>query len=113
MRGVATVPDSTKRTLRGRLDAHARQHWPALTEGRLRHRGAFAYVDGVLADGEVLPLCRLRYFGSAHDWGFAVYRASHNDYEDSFLSTGTLVGTAEDALDTASGLYLNNPTAWT
>ena len=40
------------------------------------------------ADGTTLPLCRLRYGGSAHTWGFAIYRASHDDYEDSILPAG-------------------------
>jgi hypothetical protein len=50
--------------------------------------------------------------GSAHQWGIAIYRASHDDYEDSHLPTGYPVGTAEEALDTACGLYLSDPTAW-
>ncbi len=110
---MATIPDSTKTSLRQRLDAHARHRWPALREVRVRHRAGFAYVDGVLTDGDLLRLCRLRYAGSAHSWGFAIYRASHDDYEDSFLPTGSPVGTAEDALDTACGLYLADPSAWT
>jgi len=61
----------------------------------------------------VLPLCRLRYAGSARDWGFAIYRASHDDYEDSTCPPASPAGTAEDALDTACGLYLGDPTAWT
>lgn len=40
-------------------------------------------------------------------------RASHDDYQDSFLPTESMIGTAEDAVDTACGLYLNDPTAWT
>src|SRR5829696_2653947 len=48
-----------------------------------------------------MRLCRLRYGGSAHQWGFAIYRASHDDYEDSYLPNGYPVGTAEEALDTA------------
>ncbi len=79
----------------------------------IRYRAGFAYVDGVLPDGQALPLCRLRYAGSASMWGFAIYRASHDDYEDSYLPTGSMGGTAEDALDTAGGLYLGDPTAWT
>ena len=51
--------------------------------------------------------------GSYRDWGFAMYRASHDDYEDSYLPTGFMGGSAEDALDTACGLYLADPTAWT
>lgn len=33
--------------------------------------------------------------------GFAIYRASHNDYQDCYLPTGILSGTVKDALDTA------------
>jgi hypothetical protein len=110
---MAAIPDSTKVSLPQRLREHARRRWPALTDVQVRYRGRFAYIDGALADGEILPLCRLRYAGSARDWGFAIYRASHNDYEDSFLPTGFNGGPAEDALDTACGLYLNDPTAWT
>ena len=76
------------------------------------HRANFSYVDGVLPDGTVTKLLRLRYGGSAHQWGFAVYRASHDDYAESVLPTGLPVGTCEDALDTACGLYLGDPTAW-
>jgi hypothetical protein len=46
-------------------------------------------------------------------WGFAIYRVSHDDYEDNFLPSGAPTGTAEEALDCACGLYLNDPTAWT
>lgn len=58
-----------------------------------------------------LPLCRLRYGGSANRWGFAIYRASHNDYQDNILPTGQFAGSPEDALDCACGLYLNDPAA--
>lgn len=110
---MAKIPDSTKASLQQRLTAHAREGWPMLTDVRLRWRAGFAYVDGVLPDGEVLRLCRLRYSGPATMWGFAIYRASHDDYQESFLPTGYMGGTAEDALDTACGLYLGDPTAWT
>jgi hypothetical protein len=110
---MAKIPDSTKASLQQRLSQRARSRWPALTEIRIRYRAGFAYVDGLLTDGEVLQLCRLRYAGSARDWGFAIYRASHDDYDDSYLPTGVMGGPAEDALDTACGLHLNNPTVWT
>lgn len=110
---MAKIPDSTKASLHHRLTDRSHERWPQLSEIRLRYRAGFAYVDGVLADGEVLRLCRLRYAGSARDWGFAIYRASHDDYEDSYLPNGVMGGPAEDALDTACGLYLNDPTAWT
>lgn len=110
---MATIPDSTKNSLHWRLAARARERWPDLTEVRMRYRGGFAYVDGVLPDGQVLQLSRLRYVGSATTWGFAIYRASHDDYEDNFLPSGSPSGSAEEALDCACGLYLNDPTAWT
>jgi hypothetical protein len=84
-----------------------------LAQVQVRYRAGFAYVDGVLTDGDQLRLCRLRYAGSASQWGFAIYRASHDDYQNSYLPTGFMGGTAEDALDTACGLYLGDPTAWT
>jgi hypothetical protein len=102
-------PDSTKHSLTVRLNNHARTHWPALAAVELRFRTNFAYVDGRDTNGTVIKLCRLRYGGSAHHWGFAIYRASHDDYEDSYLPTGTPVGTAEQALDCACMLYLTNP----
>ena len=109
---MRTPPESTKNSLGQRLRERARERWPTLAAVNVRHRGAFAYIYGELTDGTVLPLCRLRYGGSAHQWGFAIYRASHDDYEDSYLPTGYPVGTCEEALDTACGLYLSDPTAW-
>ena len=94
------------------LNARARDRWPALDRVSVRFRGQFAYIDGHLPDGEVMPLCRLRYGGSASSWGFAIYRASHDDYQDNFLPNGHTAGSPEEALDCACGLYLNDPTAW-
>ena len=73
------------RSWRRSCGAGSRRRWPQLREIQLRYRAGFAYVDGVLTDGEVLQLCRLRYGGSARDWGFAMYRASHDDYEKGLL----------------------------
>lgn len=109
---MATPPVSTKTSLGQRLSDHARSRWPALAKVELRFRSQFAYVDGHLSDGEVLPLCRLRYAGSASTWGFALYRASHDDYQNSILPNGQFAGSPEAALDCACGLYLNDPTAW-
>ncbi|MGH6943448.1 MAG: hypothetical protein ACREH6_04395 [Geminicoccaceae bacterium] len=105
-------PASTKTSLGQRLEARARERWPALSRVELRFRGSFVYIDGQLSSGDVLPLCRLRYVRSASRWGFAIYRASHDDYEDNVLPSGQFVGTPEEALDCACGLYLNDPTAW-
>jgi hypothetical protein len=109
---MASIPTSTQTSLRQRLSQRARERWPQLAQVQVRYRAGFAYVDGVQTDGEQLKLCRLRYAGSASQWGFAIYRASHDDYQNSYLPTGFMGGTAEDALDTACGLYLGDPTAW-
>ena len=110
---MAKIPDSTKSSVDQRLNQRARQRWPQIRRVDTRFRAGFAYLDAVLPDGDVLPLCRLRYVGYANDWGFAIYRASHHDYQDSWLPSGLPTGPAEDALDTACGLYLGDPTAWT
>jgi len=75
-------------------------------------RDGFAYVAGQLPEGEALSLMRLRYTGSAAHWGFAVYRASHDNYDKSVLPSGLPFGTPQEALDCACGLYLADHTAW-
>ena len=111
---MATPPQSTKTSLQQRLSQRARQRWPQLDGVEVRFRGQYAYVSATRGNEEKpLPLMRLRYGGSASRWGFAVYLASKNGYEDSLLSTGYSAGAPEDALDTACGLYLGDPTAWT
>jgi len=107
---MASPPESTKTSLRQRLQARARDRWPKLAEVTTRHHGAFAYVSGRLADGTTLPLFRLRYAGSASTWGFAIYLASKDGYENSILPSGYPAGTPEEALDCACGLYLSDHT---
>ena len=109
---VATYPDSTKTSLEQRLAARARERWPQIASLHIRHRGVFSYVDATLTDATTFKLCRLRYVGSASQWQFAIYRASHDDYDESVFPAGLPAGTCQDALDTACGLYLNDPTAW-
>jgi hypothetical protein len=106
---MATPPESTKISLRQRLRAHAETHWPQVASLDFRYRGTFAYVDAHLPDGEVLPLLRLRYGGSAQHWGFGLYLASSDRYENQLLPTGFPTGTPEEALDCACGLYLSDP----
>jgi hypothetical protein len=105
-------PESTKISLRQRLTQHAQARWPALTAVSVRYRSVFAYIDGHRHDGTILPLCRLRYNGSASIWGFAIYLASSDRYEDNILPSGLPAGSPEEALDCACALYLNDPTAW-
>jgi hypothetical protein len=104
---MPAIPESTKVSLQQRLGEHARTHWPQLAGVNVRYRGTFAYISGQLHDGAVLPLCRLRYGGSATRWGFAVYLASKDGYEDSVLPTGGFAGAPQDALDCACDLYLD------
>lgn len=110
MTPMPTPPASTKTSLGQRLNTRARSHWPQLNRVEVRFRGRFAYVEGHLANGDKLPLCRLRYSGSASRWGFALYRASHDDYDDNILPSGQFAGAPEQALDCACGLYLTDPT---
>ena len=112
MVAMKAPPPSTKTNLTARLNSHARTHWPSLANVTVRFRANVAYIDAHEHDGISMKLCRLRYGGSAHLWGFALYRASHDNYEDSHLPTGTPTGTAEEALDCARGLYLTNPLVW-
>jgi hypothetical protein len=105
-------PESTKTSVRQRLLARVQKRWPQITTLHTRYRGVFTYIDATTTDQTTLKLCRLRYVGSAHDWQVAIYRASHDDYQESIFPTGLPFGACEDALDLACGLYLGDPTAW-
>lgn len=106
---MATIPESSKNSLDQRLNIRAPARWPQINRVATRFRGSFAYVTAHLTDGDELALMRLKYAGSARTWGFAIYRASHNEYDDSWLPDGHPAGSPEDALDTVCGLYLTNP----
>ena len=84
---MPTPPESTKSSLEQRLSAHARQRWPTI-DLAVRHRAGFAYADAHLPNGEVLPLLRLRYGGSATYWGVALYRPSTGNTKIRFGSPG-------------------------
>ncbi|WP_371645294.1 ATP-binding protein [Streptomyces sp. NBC_00597] len=102
-------PESMQHHLRQRLDAHAKERWPQLSGIQVRFRAGFAYVAGELTgDEEPLPLCRLRFTGVLHTWGFALYLASSGKYEENVLPTGLPFGSPEEALDCAGGLYLDS-----
>jgi hypothetical protein len=73
IKGMPAIPASTKTSLAQRLRAHAKDNWPQLTTVHIRYHGQFAYIEGELAGGDLLPLTRLRYGGSASIWGFGLY----------------------------------------
>jgi hypothetical protein len=103
---MPAIPESTRRSITLRLLDHAEKHWPQLDRVQVSYRGAFAYVAGVLPGGEQIPLFRLRYGGSAHSFGFAIYSAARGGYQDAVLRTGLPIGTPQEALDTACTVYL-------
>jgi hypothetical protein len=103
---MPAIPESTRSSITLRLLDHAEQHWPQLKKVQVTSRAGFAYITGILPSGEQLPLCRLRYGGSAHSFGFAIYSAARARYEDAVLLTGSPVGTPQEALDTACTVHL-------
>jgi len=101
---MPVIPESTKTSLAQRLRAHAKASWPQLAQVHVRFRGRFAYVAGELADGEQIPLMRLRYGGSAHRWGTAIYVASKDSYEDQIWFSGS----TEEIFDLVCDLHVTN-----
>lgn len=106
MERMPAIPQSTRNSITSRLLRHADTYWPQLDTVQLTYRGGFAYVCGVLASGEQIRLCRLRYGGSAHSFGFAIYSATRDNYEQAILRTGLPTGTPQQALDTACTVHL-------
>ncbi|MGH3305701.1 MAG: hypothetical protein ACRDOK_29360 [Streptosporangiaceae bacterium] len=103
---MPAIPESTRSSIIVRLLDHAGTNWPQLDKVQARYRGSFAYITGVLPDGEQIPLFRLRYGGSAHSFGFAIYTAARDRYQDALLLTGLPVGSPQEALDTAATVHL-------
>ena len=103
---MPAIPESTRDSITWRLLQHAGTHWPQLSTVQVRCRGSFAYITGVLPGGEQIPLCRLRYGGSAHSFGFAIYSPASDRYQDALLRTGLPTGTPQEALDTACTVHL-------
>jgi hypothetical protein len=106
------IPESTRRSLAQRLEQRRAERWPGLSELTVSFRSNFAYIASIDDQGQPNPLFRLRYYGSASSWGFAIYLWSREGYDDSILPSGSFSGSPEEALDCACGLYLNDPTAW-
>ena len=110
MGNMPAIPESTRSSITLRLLLHAKEHWPRLENLQVTCRSGFAYATAALpGDGEPQPLFRLRYGGSAHSFGFALYSHATGRYEDAVLLTGSPAGTPQEALDTACTLYLAGP----
>src|SRR5580693_6974103 len=103
---MPAIPESTRSSILLRLLDHAERNWPQLAKVQARYHGSFAYVTGVLPGGEQIPLFRLRYGGSAHSFGFAIYSPARDRYEDAVLLTGLPIGSPQEALDTACTFHL-------
>ena len=106
MKHMPAIPESTRSSIILRLLDHAEKNWPQLKKVQARYRGSFAYITGVLPGGQTIPLFRLRYGGSAHSFGFAIYSPAHDRYQDAVLRTGLPIGTPQEALDTACTVHL-------
>jgi hypothetical protein len=96
--------------LRQRLNCHARERWPHVNAITIGFRAGFAYLAAELPDEQTIPLCRLRFTGVLHTWGFALYLAG-SSYKDNSLPSGLPAGSPEEALDCAGDLYLSGPGA--
>ena len=112
---MPAIPESTRNSITLRILLHAKEHWPQLENLQVTCRGGFAYATAALPGEEPQPLFRLRYGGSAHSFGFAIYSAASDRYEDALLRTGLPIGTPQEALDTACTVHLadldpKNPT---
>ena len=103
---MPAIPESTRSSIVLRLLDHAERNWPQLAKVQARYHGSFAYITGVLPGGQQIPLFRLRYGGSAHSFGFAIYSAARDRYEDALLLTGLPIGSPQEALDTACTVHL-------
>ncbi|GAA2852586.1 hypothetical protein Acy02nite_51680 [Actinoplanes cyaneus] len=103
---MPVIPASTKISLVQRLCDHAKQCWPQLATVHVRYHGQFAYVTGELTSGEQIPLMRLRYSGSAHRWGTAIYVGSTNSYESQVWFSGT----TEEAFDLVCDIHIGTIT---
>ncbi len=113
---MPAIPESTRSPITLRLLHHAGKHWPQLKKAQARYHGSFACITGILPDGGQIPLFRLRYGGSARSFGFAIYSAAHDRYENAVLLTGLPAGTPQEALDTACTVHLagigHEPDCW-
>lgn len=88
------------------LNHHARERWPHANAITVRFRAGFAYVAAEFPSEQTVPLCRLRFTGVPHTWGFALYLASSDSYKDNTPPSGLPAGSPKEALDCAGDVYL-------
>jgi len=72
-----------------------------------RFRGKFLYLDRT-DRGRPSEICRLTWNGKMYNWGFAIYRHSHNFYDPNewmFSGAGHVNGTVEGALKAGTEAY--------
>src|SRR2546429_49089 len=103
---MPAIPEPTRSSIILRLLDHAERNWPQLAKVRARYHGSFAYITGVLRDGSQIPLFRLRYGGSAHSFGFAIYSPARDRYEDAALPPGPPTGRPKEPPDPACTVHL-------
>jgi hypothetical protein len=101
-------PEEIRQYLRQRLNDHARSQWQVVGIDA-RFRGEFAYITARLRGGAYARLCRLRFTGLPHTWGFALYLPEEDLYQDSFLPDGSPSGSPEEALDCACAFQFADP----
>jgi hypothetical protein len=106
---VPQVPDrQTRNAVTARITAHVTAGWPRLGEPLVRHRGQYCYVAAFLpGHREPTPILRLRWQGSADEWGIGIYKASTEQYTENEFpgSFGPVTGTPEQGVDETFILY--------
>jgi hypothetical protein len=130
--GGKKIPEAVQRRTEARLRRHAEEHLAGrYTRLDIRFRGQFCYMDAYTEPEPLGPdwppphwpetreaylerlrntpvhLCRLRFFGDEEAWGFAFYTYSNERYELSVFPNGEFLGTPEEALQVAAGVYLS------
>jgi hypothetical protein len=72
-----------------------------------RYRGVYLYLDRHI-DGQVEPICRLKYRGALDKWDFAIYKYSREKYDpDEWFFPGAkhVDGTIEGAMKAGLEAY--------
>lgn len=132
-RGGRHIPEAVRQRTAQRIRRYAEQHFAGrYTKLELRFRGQFCYIDAYTEPdppanwpprgwsetrdqylerlrNTPTHLCRLRFFGDDHRWGFAFYTYSHERYELSVFPSGGFLGPPEEAFHASAG-YLRVPT---